>query len=142
MLKILIIIPAYNEQDNIIRTIQDIEKNIPEANYIVINDCSKDSTRSVLCDYGANYLDLPVNLGIGGGVQTGYRYALEYGYDIAIQFDGDGQHDAAYIKELIKPLEMGQADVTIGSRFINNEGFQSSAMRRLGINFLSALIKL
>lgn len=142
MQKLLIIIPAYNEQDNIIRTIQDIEKNIPEANYVVINDCSKDSTRSVLCDYGANYLDLPVNLGIGGGVQTGYRYALEYGYDIAIQFDGDGQHDAAYIKELIKPLEMGQADVAIGSRFINNEGFQSSAMRRLGINFLSALIKL
>lgn len=142
MQKILIIIPAYNEQDNIIRTIQDIELNAPEANYVVINDCSQDSTREILRDYGANYLDLPVNLGIGGGVQTGYRYALEQGYDIAIQFDGDGQHDAAYIKDLIKPLAIGQADVAIGSRFITNEGFQSSALRRLGINFLSALIKL
>ena len=142
MSKILIIIPAYNEQDNVIRTIKDIEQNIPEANYIVINDCSNDNTRKILQAYNANYLDLPVNLGIGGGVQTGYRYALEQGYDIAIQFDGDGQHDASYIKDLVKPLELGQADVAIGSRFITNEGFQSSAMRRLGINFLSALIKL
>lgn len=75
-------------------------------------------------------------------MQTGYRYALEHGYDIAVQFDGDGQHDARYIRDLIAPLESGQADVVIGSRFITNEGFQSSAMRRLGINFLSTLIHL
>jgi len=142
MLKLIIIIPAYNEQDNIIHTIQDIERNMPKANYIVINDCSNDNTRAVLQNYGANYLDLPVNLGIGGGVQTGYRYALEHGYDVAVQFDGDGQHDASYIKDLVKPLQQGQADVAIGSRFINNEGFQSSVLRRFGIKFLSILIKI
>ena len=140
--QVLIIIPAYNERDNIIRTIEDIEQNIPDADYIVINDCSSDDTRMVLQKYHANYLDVPVNLGIGGGVQTGYRYALEHGYGIAIQFDGDGQHDARYISDLITPIKNGQADVVIGSRFITNEGFQSSAMRRLGISFLSTLIHL
>lgn len=142
MQKLLVIIPAYNERENIIRTIQDIEKNIPDVNYIVINDCSSDDTREILRSYQASYLDVPVNLGIGGGVQTGYRYAVEHGYDIAIQFDGDGQHDARYIGDLIAPIENGQADMVIGSRFISNEGFQSSAMRRLGINFLSGLILL
>ena len=140
--KLLIIIPAYNEQENILKTVQDIKSHIPEADYIVVNDCSKDKTREILRQENAPYIDLPVNLGIGGGVQTGYRYALEYGYDIAVQFDGDGQHDAAYIKDLIAPIESGQADVTIGSRFVKNEGFQSSAMRRLGIRFLSGLIYL
>lgn len=140
MLKILIIIPAYNEQENIIDVIRDIKTHIPEADYIVVNDCSRDNTKKVLQQKQESYIDLPVNLGIGGGVQTGYRYALERDYDIAIQFDGDGQHDAAYIKDLIVPIENGQADVTIGSRFVMNEGFQSSAMRRLGIRFLSNLI--
>lgn len=138
----MIMIPAYNEQENIERTIQDIETHVPEADYIVINDCSRDRTRDILQKAHAAYLDLPVNLGIGGGIQTGYCYALEQGYDIAVQFDGDGQHDASYIKELIAPIENGQADVVIGSRFVKNEGFQSSAMRRIGIRFLSGLIKL
>ena len=139
-MKLLIIVPAYNEQANIAGTIQDIRRNMPDADYIVINDCSSDDTKKILRTDGAAYLDLPVNLGIGGGVQTGYRYALEHGYDIAVQFDGDGQHDAAYIKDLTIPIENGQADVVIGSRFIKNEGFQSSVLRRLGINFLSGLI--
>lgn len=139
-MKVLVIIPAYNEQENIQRTIADIEKNAPFVDYVVVNDCSTDHTKLVLQSETANFLDLPVNLGIGGGVQTGYRYALEYGYDIAIQFDGDGQHDASYIQKLIAPIESGQADVTIGSRFIEKEGFQSSALRRLGIRFLSDLI--
>lgn len=141
-MKKLLIIPAYNEQENIIRTIQDIECNAPGMDYIVINDCSRDNTKKILEEYGANYLDLPVNLGIGGGVQTGYRYALEHDYDIAIQFDGDGQHDARYLSTLVAPIEAGDADCTIGSRFIKKEGFQSSALRRVGISFLSSLIKL
>mgnify|MGYP005754281549 CR=1 FL=1 len=139
-MKTILIIPAYNEQDNIVNTILDIKRNADNVDYVVINDCSTDATKSVLKAKKANYLDLPVNLGIGGGVQAGYLYALEHGYDIAIQFDGDGQHDAAYIKDLIAPIESGQADVVIGSRFIQKEGFQSSFMRRLGIKFLSKLI--
>lgn len=141
-MKILVIVPAYNEQENISKTIDDLCQCTGTIDYAVVNDCSTDATKQILQKHNANYLDLPVNLGIGGGVQTGYRYALEHDYDIAIQFDGDGQHDARYINDLIAPLESGQADIVIGSRFITKEGFQSSAMRRLGINFLSGLIKL
>ena len=89
---------------------------------------------------GYQVLNLPINLGIGGAVQTGYRYALKYGYDIAVQLDGDGQHDASYVKRLIEPLLAGEADVVIGSRFLRREGFQSSRSRRIGINILSDLI--
>lgn len=139
-MKILLIIPAYNEQDSIMKTLADITQNAPNMDYIVINDCSTDSTKEILKKEGANFLDLPINLGIGGGVQTGYRYAQENNYDIAIQFDGDGQHCAAYLQDLIAPIVAGNADITIGSRFIRKEGFQSSGLRRFGINFLSCLI--
>lgn len=141
-MKVLLIIPAYNEQDNIRDVLSDIQAHAPEMDCVVINDCSTDGTREVLHSLGANYLDLPINLGIGGGVQTGYRYALERGYDIAIQFDGDGQHDARFLHDLIAPIEAGTADVVIGSRFLEGEGFQSSALRRFGIHFLSGLIRM
>lgn len=139
-MKVLLIIPAYNEQDSILNTIADIEDHGGDVDYIVINDCSTDATKMVLQQNGISFLDLPVNLGIGGGVQTGYRYAQENDYDIAIQFDGDGQHCAEYLHDLIAPIAAGDADITIGSRFIRKEGFQSSGIRRLGINFLSTLI--
>lgn len=141
-MKTLVIVPAFNEAQNITQVVQDLKKHIPEAEIVVVNDCSTDKTKEVLKRENYNYIDLPINLGIGGGVQTGYCYALERGYDIAVQFDGDGQHDARYLKELIAPIKDGQADVVVGSRFIKKEGFQSSAMRRLGINFLSGLIDL
>lgn len=141
-MRTLIIIPAYNEQGNILNTINDIRENAPQVEYVVINDCSTDNTKQILQEAGVTVVNLPVNLGIGGGVQTGYRYALENDYDIAIQFDGDGQHMAEYLKDLIAPIEAGEANVVIGSRFIKKEGFQSSAMRRFGIGFLSGLIRL
>lgn len=140
-MKKLIIIPAYNEEENIGNFLDELDKNYKDYDYIVINDCSKDSTKSILKDRKAQFLDLPVNLGIGGGVQSGYLYALENEYDIAIQMDGDGQHLPEYLKNIINPIENGQADAVIGSRFIENEGFQSSSMRRLGIKFLSSLIR-
>lgn len=141
-MKTLVIIPAYNEQESILTTIDDLRQNAPNVDFVVINDCSTDNTKKILQDAGVNFINLPVNLGIGGGVQTGYQYALENEYDIAIQFDGDGQHMAAYLGDLIAPIERGEADVTIGSRFIKKEGFQSSALRRFGIVFLSSMIKL
>ena len=141
-MKILVIIPAYNEQDSIINVIKKLKKDCPRADYVVINDCSKDNTLSVLKENNTSFVNLPINLGIGGGVQTGYKYALENGYDIAIQIDGDGQHDTAYLDKVIAPIEEGVADIAIGSRFIDKEGFQSSGMRRAGIKFLSALIKI
>lgn len=141
-MKILVIIPAYNEEKNIVRTITNLRQKCPNVDYVVINDCSKDSTEKILRDNNFNYISLPVNLGIGGGVQTGYKYAVQNGYDIAIQFDGDGQHDAGYINNLIQPILDGKADMTIGSRFIENKGFQTSFMRRIGINILKILLKI
>lgn len=143
-MKLLVIIPAYNEEDAILGTVRSLKKHCPEADCIVINDCSRDGTRRVLRENGVPYLDLPLNLGIGGGVQTGYKYAVEHGYDVTVQFDGDGQHNAEYIGALVKPILEGKADMTVGSRFVaqDGQGFQSSAMRRLGINFLSGLIRL
>lgn len=141
--KILVIIPAYNEQENIIHTIDHLKNEIKDRyniNYVVVNDCSKDSTAYILKERQENFIDLPLNLGIGGGMQTGYKYAFREGYDVAIQMDGDGQHLPEYIGTLLKPLENGEADFVVGSRFIKKEGFQSSWQRRMGINFLSNLI--
>ena len=140
--RILIIIPAYNEEKNIVGVISQLSNIDVPVDYVVINDCSKDRTKEVLDKNKIIHVDLPVNLGIGGAVQTGYLYAQKNGYDIAIQLDGDGQHDPNYIKNLIEPLIKDEADVVIGSRFIENEGFQSTLMRRVGIKFLSGLIKM
>lgn len=140
-MKILVIIPAYNEQESIKRVIKKIKEDCPEADFVVINDCSKDDTLKILVDNKIPYISLPLNLGIGGCVQTGYRYALQNEYEIAIQIDGDGQHDTAYLKDVIVPIRNGQADMVIGSRFIDKQGFQSSGMRRMGIRFLSMLIR-
>lgn len=141
-MKTLVIVPAYNEQENILNTIRDIEENCPGVDYLVVNDCSRDDTERILRENGVRHITLPCNLGIGGGVQTGYRYARDEGYDIAIQFDGDGQHDAKYLRDLMAPIEGGQADITIGSRYIRKTGFQSTGLRRAGISFLSHLIRL
>ncbi len=143
MEKVLVIIPAYNEQESIISVIREIEKQNNQnykLDYIVINDCSTDSTREILAREGSDYIDLPINLGIGGGMQAGYIYAMENGYDIALQIDGDGQHDATYINGLISPIISGECELTIGSRFLEKEGYLSSKMRRLGIKWLSCII--
>lgn len=140
-MKILVIIPAYNEEENIESLINDIHERCPYSDYLVVNDCSKDNTEEILQRTGANYMSNPVNLGIGGTVQGGYIYALKNGYDIAVQVDGDGQHDISYLGKMVEPIEKGEADIVIGSRFIEKHGFQSSAGRRFGINFLSGLIR-
>lgn len=141
-MKGLVIIPAYNEAKNIKIVIEDLKENAPDFDYIIINDCSKDNLQEVCNELDYNMINLPVNLGIGGGVQTGYKYARENNYDVAIQFDGDGQHDAKYIHSLLEALEQNQLDMVIGSRFIEKQGFQSSITRRCGISFLSNLIKI
>lgn len=140
MNKVLLIIPAYNEEKNIEKVVDNIIQNYPQYDYIVINDGSRDSTRDVCKARGYQYLNLSINLGIGGAVQTGYKYAKDKGYEIAVQIDGDGQHDIAYLEKMLPLLESGEADVVIGSRFIDKEGFQSSFARRMGIKLLSWLI--
>ena len=141
-MKKLIIIPTFNEKENIVNTIQEIEEKAKDFDYIIINDCSTDGTGELCKEMGFHYVDLPINLGIGGAVQTGYQYALEHGYDVAVQVDGDGQHDPAYLEQMAKVLEQEGAHMVIGSRFIEKEGFQSSFMRRVGIRYFTLLIRL
>lgn len=122
-MKKLVIIPAYNECKSILKAVDDIKKHAPDFDYVVINDCSTDDTLDICKKYDLNYVNLTVNLGIGGAVQTGYIYAWQYDYDMAVQFDGDGQHDAAYLEMMAgKLLETG-SDMVIGSRFIEKEDF-------------------
>lgn len=140
--KILVLIPCYNEEANIVSTVERLRTVCPEVDYLVINDCSTDRSAELLKSHGYPYLDLPVNLGIGGGVQCGYLYARDNGYDVAVQLDGDGQHDPAYLQAVVAPVLTGELDMCIGSRFITRKGFQTSFMRRVGIRFLSWLIHL
>lgn len=141
-MKKLIIIPAYNEEECIEATVRRILKYAPEFDYVVINDCSTDNTRKICERNHFNILNLPINLGIGGAVQTGYQYALRHQYDVAVQMDGDGQHDPVYLQAMVDCMEKEGLDMVIGSRFIEKEGFQSSATRRMGIRFFEALIRL
>ena len=141
-MKKLVIIPAYNESESIEDTIKEIIEKAPEFDYVVVNDCSTDTTLEICRRMGNNVLNLPVNLGIGGAVQTGYIYAKEKGYDIAVQVDGDGQHDPGFLNIMAEKMEKTECDMVIGSRFIAKEGFQSSVARRVGIKYFSALIKL
>jgi glycosyltransferase involved in cell wall biosynthesis len=141
-MKKLIIIPAYNESANIKNTVEDIINIVPDFDYIVVNDHSTDNTLQILQENHFNFVNLPINLGIGGAVQTGYMYAAQNEYDIAVQVDGDGQHDVSYLPSLLKKMMDTDADLVIGSRFIQNEGFQSTFMRRVGITYFTKLIKL
>ena len=139
-MKILVMIPCYNEEENILDTVKNLQKHCPDVDYLVINDCSSDNSEDILKQNNIPYISFPCNLGIGGGVQAGYLYAKENGYDVTVQMDGDGQHDPAFLQTVIEPILNGQADMSIGSRFIEKKGFQTSFARRVGIRFLSCLI--
>ena len=141
-LKKLIIMPAYNESDSIEKTINEIIEQTDGFDYLVVNDCSRDQTEKILKEGKYQFLNLPINLGIGGAVQAGYLYALENGYDIAVQIDGDGQHDVRYLPMMAAELEKQNASMVIGSRFLDKEGFQSSRIRRIGISYFTGLIRL
>ncbi len=145
--KILIIIPAYNEEKSILRVYQGIldynRDNNTNYDVIVINDGSIDNTKQICQENNIPVINLVQNLGIGGAVQTGYKYAYENDYDYAIQYDGDGQHEISCVKDILKPLQNNEADLCVGSRFIDKSSsdFKSSAARRMGIRIISNLIK-
>lgn len=139
--KRLVIIPAYNEEGSIMNTVEDIIKNAPSFDHVVINDQSLDGTRRICEERGYNVVTLSVNSGIGAAVQTGYMYAYRNAYDYAIQIDGDGQHDAQFLEKMADTIEKEKVNMLIGSRFIENEGFQSTGLRRVGIRFFTFLIK-
>ncbi|HRK61587.1 MAG TPA: glycosyltransferase family 2 protein [Candidatus Omnitrophota bacterium] len=142
-LKILIIIPAYNEEKSISTLIHEIQTHCSQADILVVNDHSHDQTESSAVAAGAQVVTLPFNLGIGGAVQTGYKIAAELDYDIAVQVDGDGQHDPRFLPQLLAPLIEGKLDFSIGSRFlIQDDSFKSTFLRRVGIRFFCRLLKL
>jgi glycosyltransferase involved in cell wall biosynthesis len=135
--RILFIVPAYNEQENLSAVIAGLRNRHPAADILVVNDGSTDDTGNVARRAGALLLDLPFNLGIGGAVQSGLLYAQRNGHDIAIQFDGDGQHTPDEIDPLLARLEQGDCDVVVGSRFVERSGYRAPAARRAGIAILS-----
>lgn len=139
-MKILIMIPAYNEELNIERVVNNLTDNFPQYDYVVINDGSKDDTAKICRQNGFHLIDLPINLGLSGAVQAGMRYAWQNGYDAAIQIDGDGQHRPEYIEQLAKELEKGEAQIVIGSRFVTEK--KPRSLRMLGSNVISGLIRL
>lgn len=137
-MKVLIIIPAYNEAENIEKVVENLINNYSQYHYIVVNDGSRDETGRICKHNHYNLLDLPINLGLAGGIQAGFKYAYEQGYDYAIQFDGDGQHQPQYIEQMIEEMERRQADIVIGSRFVKEKKPQN--LRMLGSNLISMII--
>ncbi|MDY2607828.1 MAG: glycosyltransferase family 2 protein [Lachnospiraceae bacterium] len=137
-MKTLIIIPAYNEQDNIERVVDNLIENYPQYDYLVVNDGSSDKTAYLCLKNRYNMLDLPVNLGLGGGFQAGMKYALKKEYDAAIQYDGDGQHDARYIEKMLEEMQTTGADIIIGSRFVSEK--KPKNLRMLGSNIIQLCI--
>ncbi|HYA90788.1 MAG TPA: glycosyltransferase family 2 protein [Thermodesulfobacteriota bacterium] len=140
--RILVIIPAYNEVRSVGKVVEGVKIQLPQIEVLVVNDGSTDLTSEIAKSKGALALDLPFNLGIGGAMQAGYQYAYKKGYDIAIQVDGDGQHDPKEIGKLLRALEEKKMDMVIGSRFIGDPGYKSSMMRRIGISIFSQVISM
>lgn len=138
-MKLLLIIPAYNEQDNIERVIETVKRDCPQYDYLIINDGSRDNTESICRKNGYHFVSHPVNLGLAAAVQTGMLYAYENGYDAAIQFDGDGQHDPDYIEKMSLEIEKGN-NIVIGSRFVTEK--KPASLRMLGSNLIQFAIKL
>lgn len=138
--KVLIIIPAYNEEQNIERVVNDLIRNYPQYDYIVINDGSKDNTAKICRENHYNLIDLPINLGLAGAFQTGVKYAYEQGYDAVLQFDGDGQHQAMYIEKMITAMKEHDADIVIGSRFWEKK--KPHDLRMLGSRIIKYSIRL
>lgn len=141
-MKIMVVIPAYNEEKNISGVVKAVKSHHPEVDAVVINDGSRDRTGLEAQGAGAFVINLPQNLGIGGAVQTGYIYAKTKGYDAVIQIDGDGQHNPKDLSRLIDSIAKDEADMVIGSRFVKKTDYESSKMRKLGINFFSKLVSI
>ena len=137
-MKVLIIIPAYNEELNIIKTVEDVKTNT-KYDYVIINDGSKDKTKEICEKNHFNLVSLPINYGLTSAVQVGMKYALRNNYEIAIQFDGDGQHQAKELSKLVKEIENGE-DIAIGSRFVTES--KPRSIRMLGSNLITGIIRL
>lgn len=142
VMRVLVVVPAFNEARSLPAVAADLRASGVAADVCVVDDGSTDGTAEVAASLGFSVLRVPVNLGIGGAVQAGYLYAERHGYHAAVQLDGDGQHDASFLEPLLAPLRRGEADLVIGSRFLSEGGFRSTALRRAGISYLSWFLRL
>jgi glycosyltransferase involved in cell wall biosynthesis len=134
------IVPAYNEERNVGRVIDELRAFDPGLEIVVVSDGSVDRTAEVAAEHGALVIRLPFNLGIGGAVQTGFRYAWENGYERAVRVDGDGQHDPSQLARVLEPVLAGEADIVVGSRFAGDSDYRSSGPRRIGIRILAWVV--
>jgi glycosyltransferase involved in cell wall biosynthesis len=141
-MRVVAIVPAFNEAKNLPAVIGALRREAPGCDVCVVDDGSSDGTGEVAARLGVTVLRCPINLGIGGAVQTGYLWARASGHDVAVQIDADGQHDPAYLADALRPIAEGRADVVIGSRFLSGEGYRSTPLRRAGIRYLSWLLRL
>ncbi len=141
-MRVAAIVPAYNEARNLPRLAEGLRAHGRGLDVCVVDDGSSDQTARTAKDLGFRVLKLPMNLGIGGAVQAGYLWAWEHGYDVAVQIDGDGQHDPANLDALLAPILAGRADLVVGSRFLSDGGYRSTAVRRAGIGYLSWFLRL
>jgi glycosyltransferase involved in cell wall biosynthesis len=140
--RVAVILPAFNEARNLPAVLEELREAAPGYDLCVVDDGSTDRTAEVASSLGATVLRCPVNLGIGGAVQTGYLWARERGHDVAVQFDADGQHDPRELAALVAPVRDGQAELVVGSRFLQAKGYRSTWLRRLGIRYLGAFLRL
>jgi len=140
--RVIAIVPAYNEAAAIARIVDEIRAFDPAFDVVVVDDGSTDATASVAASRGAAVVVLPFNLGIGGAVQTGFKYALERGYELAVRLDGDGQHDPAELPKLLAPVRNGEADIVTGSRFAGDDSYRPPFARRIGITWFARLVSL
>jgi glycosyltransferase involved in cell wall biosynthesis len=140
--RVLVIVPAHNEEDSLPGTLAELRATFPEAGVLVVDDGSRDGTGRAARQAGVNVVRHPVNLGVGGALQTGFRWAVEHGYDIGVQLDADGQHDPAYLEALLAPVAGGRCDVSIGSRFVEASGYRAPLNRRIGMVLFQAVVKL
>jgi len=140
--RVLVIIPAYDEETSISRVIKGVQENIADADVVVIDDSSRDRTAKLAREAGARVLSHCANLGPGAATQTGYKYALRHSYELVVQLDGDGQHDPRSIRDLLDVLENGSCDLVIGSRFLGDGGYEPYWIRKIGMSFFAALTSL
>jgi glycosyltransferase involved in cell wall biosynthesis len=139
--RVVALVPAFNEEANVGSVVDEIRRVAPTFDIVVVDDGSYDRTAEVAREHGATVVRLPFNLGIGGAVQTGFRYAFEQGYDLAVRLDGDGQHDPSQLDRIVKPVVTGEADIAVGSRFAEaGAGYRSSRSRRVGIRLLAWVV--
>jgi glycosyltransferase involved in cell wall biosynthesis len=140
--RVLVVIPAHNEQASLPATLDEVRAQAPFVDILVVDDGSHDDTTRVARAKGATVVRHPVNLGVGGALQTGFRWACRHGYDIAVQLDADGQHDPRYLEVLLAPVIAGRSDVSIGSRFVSATGYRAPWNRRLGMLLFSGVVRL